>query len=62
MRAIASRGYEKQYGARPLKRVLQREVEDPLAEKLLVGEFVKGDTVDVKADAQGRIYFERGRR
>ena len=62
MRAIASHGYEKQYGARPLKRVLQREVEDPLAEKLLVGEFVKGDTVDVKADAQGRIYFERGRR
>ena len=62
MRAIASHGYEKQYGARPLKRVLQREVEDPLAEKLLVGDFVKGDTVDVKADQQGRIYFERGRR
>ena len=44
---VARHGFQKEYGARPIKRVIQREVEDPLAEKLLVGEFVKGDTVIV---------------
>ena len=57
--AIAKRGYQREYGARPLKRVLQREVEDPLAEKLLVGEFKKGDTIDVDVDVDGFIVFTK---
>lgn len=45
IQALAKAGYDKSYGARPLKRVIQREVEDALAEKLLSGEINKGDTV-----------------
>ena len=51
-------GYDKAYGARPLKRIIQRQVEDALAEKLLTGEVVKGDTVIVDAIG-GRIYFKK---
>lgn len=46
---LAKAGYDKSYGARPLKRVIQREVEDALAEQLLLGQVNKGDTVYVTA-------------
>ncbi len=42
---LAKRGYDPQYGARPLKRLIQREVQDPLAMRILEGEFVEGTTV-----------------
>ncbi len=42
---LARRGYDPQYGARPLKRLLQREVQDPLAMRILEGEFADGATV-----------------
>nr|MBC8188119.1 AAA family ATPase [Pseudomonadota bacterium] len=42
---LAARGYDPQYGARPLKRLLQREVQDPLAMRILEGEFAEGTTV-----------------
>jgi ATP-dependent Clp protease ATP-binding subunit ClpB len=48
---LASAGYDPTYGARPLKRVIQREVENPLAEKLLEGVFATGSTVVVDADS-----------
>jgi ATP-dependent Clp protease ATP-binding subunit ClpB len=55
---LAETGYDPVYGARPLKRVIQREVQDPLALALLQGEFVEGDTV--RADARnGHIVFEK---
>jgi ATP-dependent Clp protease ATP-binding subunit ClpB len=44
---LAEKGYDAVYGARPLKRVIQRYVQDPLAEKLLSGEVVDGDRVMV---------------
>ncbi|MBP0649397.1 ATP-dependent chaperone ClpB, partial [Mycobacterium tuberculosis] len=44
---LAEKGYDPVYGARPLKRVIQRHVQDPLAEKLLAGEIVDGDRVIV---------------
>ncbi len=44
---VARRGYDPVYGARPLKRVLRRDVQDPLALRLLRGEFTEGDTVRV---------------
>ncbi len=58
--ALAERGFQKEYGARPLKRVLQRQVEDPLAEKLLVGQFNKGDIVVVDFNGSD-ITFSKGK-
>jgi len=55
---LADAGYDPVYGARPLKRVIQREVQDPLALALLRGEFTEGDAVRVNAH-DGRIAFER---
>jgi ATP-dependent Clp protease ATP-binding subunit ClpB len=57
-RHLAEAGYDPTFGARPLKRVLQREVQDPLAMALLSGEFAEGDTVrvDFKEDS---IVFEK---
>ncbi len=43
-------GYDRQYGARPLKRAIQRLIQDPLAIKILDGEVLSGDTVQVDAD------------
>ena len=59
---LGREGYDPTYGARPLKRTIQRLVQDPLALKLLEGEFKEGDTVTVEADGD-RIVFsatERG--
>jgi ATP-dependent Clp protease ATP-binding subunit ClpB len=39
---LAARGYDPAYGARPLKRVMQKELQDPLAEKILLGEILDG--------------------
>ncbi|NJL96191.1 MAG: AAA domain-containing protein [Anaerolineae bacterium] len=55
---LAEKGYEPEFGARPLRRVLQRMVESPLSIKLLKGEFVRGDVVIVDVDAAG-IFFQR---
>ncbi len=44
---IANRGYDPAYGARPLKRVIQRHVQDPLAEQILAGRIKDGDTVEI---------------
>jgi ATP-dependent Clp protease ATP-binding subunit ClpB len=53
-------GYEPAYGARPLKRAIQRLVQNPLAQKILQGEVLPGDVVRVDAGAQaGELRFER---
>ncbi|MDP8956116.1 MAG: ATP-dependent chaperone ClpB [Actinomycetota bacterium] len=44
---LAEKGYDPNYGARPLKRLIQREIQDVLAMKLLAGEFREGDTVEI---------------
>src|SRR3989442_6580785 len=44
---LVDRGYDEHFGARPLKRAIQKYVEDPLSEKILVGEFARGDEVEV---------------
>lgn len=51
-RWLARRGYDPDFGARPLRRTLQREVENPLARRLLRGEFQEGDTVMVEMDEE----------
>jgi ATP-dependent Clp protease ATP-binding subunit ClpC len=52
---IAEAGYDSEYGARPLRRVIQDKLEDRLSEGLLAGDFKPGDVVDVVLDAQRRI-------
>jgi len=53
---VAEAGWDPAYGARPLKRALQRLVENPLALRLLDGEFAEGDTVRVDAQ-NGELAF-----
>ena len=53
---IAKEGYDPQFGARPLKRAVQDLVLDPLATKLLEGEFKPGDRIQVSADGD-RLKF-----
>jgi len=50
---LASEGYDPDYGARPLKRFIQRNILNPLAGKILSGEFRPGDKIIVDADANG---------
>lgn len=51
-------GYDPTYGARPLKRTIQRLVKDPLSVALLKGEFHKGDQIEVGANGKGDIIFQ----
>jgi len=55
---LAEAGWDPTYGARPLKRALQRLVENPLAQRLLEGEFAEGDTIRIDAE-NGELVFER---
>ena len=50
---LADKGYDPAYGARPLKRVIQKSVQDPLAELILSGRVKDGETVKVSANRQG---------
>ena len=47
---LAEQGYDPVYGARPLKRVIQRELQNPIALELLEGTFKEGDTIRVERD------------
>ena len=55
---LVQEGYDVTYGARPLKRTIQRRVLDPLAMRVLQGEFAEGDTIVVNA-AAGALTFEK---
>jgi ATP-dependent Clp protease ATP-binding subunit ClpC len=50
---LVRNGYDESYGARPLKRSIQKFIEDPLSEKILLGEFARGDEIEVDASADG---------
>jgi ATP-dependent Clp protease ATP-binding subunit ClpC len=50
---LVRNGYDEAYGARPLKRSIQKFIEDPLSEKILLGEFSKGDEIEVDAAIDG---------
>ncbi len=56
---LADEGYDPVFGARPLKRVIQRALQNPLAEALLAGEIKDGETVPVSAGAEGLIIGDR---
>jgi ATP-dependent Clp protease ATP-binding subunit ClpB len=53
---LAEKGWDPAYGARPLKRVIQKYVQDPLAEMILAGSLKDGDTVELSADVQGLTF------
>jgi ATP-dependent Clp protease ATP-binding subunit ClpB len=56
---LGNLGYDPTYGARPLKRVLQKVLENPLAEAILAGHYSSGDTVVVRAAGDGGVKIER---
>ncbi|MHB8095762.1 MAG: AAA family ATPase, partial [Candidatus Aminicenantales bacterium] len=56
---LAERGYDPVYGARPLKRTIQRDVQNPLAMKILAGEYREGDTVVIGVDTNGEISLRK---
>ena len=56
---LADTGYDPDFGARPLKRVLQKQVADPIALGVLKGEYHDGDVVVVDASADGELVFSR---
>jgi ATP-dependent Clp protease ATP-binding subunit ClpB len=53
---IAEKGYDPVYGARPLKRTIQRLIQDPLAVKILEGEFKEGDRVKIDSDGEALLF------
>ncbi|MCL4273808.1 MAG: ATP-dependent Clp protease ATP-binding subunit [Anaerolineales bacterium] len=56
---LAEQGFDAEFGARPLRRVIQQKVEDPLSDKLLGGEFMTGDSVEVNINDDGEIMLEK---
>ena len=56
---IVKKGADRKYGARPLRRMIQNEIEDPLAEEILTGGVKSGDSVSVSVDKSNRITFKQ---
>ncbi|HLT24601.1 MAG TPA: type VI secretion system ATPase TssH, partial [Ignavibacteria bacterium] len=52
-------GFDIQFGARPLKRTIQKYITNPLSEKLLNGEFLPGDSIHARMKGEGQIEFEK---
>ncbi|MBE0443231.1 MAG: ATP-dependent chaperone ClpB [Psychrobacter sp.] len=59
MNKLVAVGYDPVYGARPLKRAIQQEIENPLSLKLLAGDFVAGDIIKVDVDADDKLTFDK---
>jgi ATP-dependent Clp protease ATP-binding subunit ClpB len=59
IRALAQEGYDPVYGARPIKRLIQKKIQDRLALMMLNGEVRAGDTVDIGTDQAGQMVFNR---
>jgi ATP-dependent Clp protease ATP-binding subunit ClpB len=60
-RFLADEGYDPTLGARPLKRVIQQRLENPLAQRILAGEYAEGDTIRVDVDkGKGEFSFGKG--
>jgi ATP-dependent Clp protease ATP-binding subunit ClpC len=55
---LVDEGYDPNLGARPLRRAVQRYIEDPLSEELLLGRFSEGDAIVADVDPEGRIIFQ----
>jgi ATP-dependent Clp protease ATP-binding subunit ClpB len=55
---VSKEGYDAVYGARPLKRLIQKKIQDPLALLILKGEIKEGDKLKVSVDAKGNVTFK----
>jgi ATP-dependent Clp protease ATP-binding subunit ClpC len=58
---LAELGYDSEFGARPLRRVIQQKVEDPLSDRVLAGEFVDGDAVKVDVNEDGELVLNKAK-
>jgi ATP-dependent Clp protease ATP-binding subunit ClpC len=56
---LATQGYDTEFGARPLRRVIQQRVEDPLSDRVLAGEFVNGDVINVDINEDGELVLNK---
>ncbi|MFZ1080522.1 MAG: ATP-dependent chaperone ClpB [Candidatus Kryptoniota bacterium] len=56
---LADAGYDPTFGARPLKRTIQKYISNPLAEKVLAGEFESGDTIEIDIPESGKMEFKK---
>ncbi len=56
---LAAEGYDSNYGARPLRRTIERLIENPISEKILAGEFVEGDCISVKVKEKKIIFSKK---
>lgn len=56
---LADLGYDPQFGARPMKRVLQKEVVNELSKQILAGKFAPGETIFVDTDEKGLVFTEK---
>ncbi len=59
IKQLVSVGYDPVYGARPLKRAIQQEIENPLSLKLLAGDFIAGDIIKVNVGNNGKLEFDK---
>jgi ATP-dependent Clp protease ATP-binding subunit ClpB len=59
MKLLAERGYDPVYGARPLKRTIQRDIQNPLAQKILEGEYKEGDTIKIDLNEKKELVFTK---
>jgi len=56
---LVERGWDPVYGARPLKRIIQKDIQNPLALKMLKGEFLEGDSVEIDVGEKGGLTFQK---
>jgi ATP-dependent Clp protease ATP-binding subunit ClpC len=56
---LVSRGYDPQYGARPMRRSVEKFLEDPLAEEILKGSFHDGEPVQVSSDGERLVFNQK---
>ena len=56
---IVKKGADKKFGARPLRRMIQSEIEDPLSEEILTGRVKNGDSISVSVDKNNKIIFKK---
>jgi len=59
MELLAAVGYDPVYGARPLKRAIQRMIENPLSQRLLQGDFMSGDTIKGEVKGHALVFGKK---
>jgi len=57
--SLSTLGYDTEFGARPLRRVIQQKVEDPLSDRLLAGEFLNGDSITIDVNEDGELTLNK---